>query len=329
MTPIVPNFRDLKGGTGHIHVHGHRGARGVLPENTMEGFKFVLSTGIRIVELDVLVTADEIPVITHNPSLSADSTRDQKGNWLGADGPLISQCTFNELQQYDIGGLRSTSEYGKRYPDQAFLNDIRIPRFSSLCALASSEGFEDVWLNIEVKSHPDHPENTPPIPTYVDRILRPIIDAGLENRVILQSFDWRVLHEVRRQLPHIPLSYLSYEYKPGASMAVNIAERSKWMDGLSLDDHGGSLPSLVAFVGGQVWSPYFQDLSYETMNIAREKGLLVNVWTVNEFADIDRMIELRVDGIITDYPGRVQRRLLERGLDWTSNCDYQPERVSA
>ena len=307
----------IRAAPGVIRIHGHRGARGILPENSLEGFAFTFSIGVRVVELDVLVTADGIPVITHYPRLLPASTRGPDANWLSDDGPLVSECTFSHLQKFDVGGLRSDSEYGRKYPDQAFLNDVRIPRFDSLCQMVEADELEDVWLNIEIKSDPEHPENTPQIPEYVKSILKPIFDFGLEERVILQSFDWRVLHECLKQAPKIPRSYLSYAPKKNAPMSVNIYEGSPWMDGLSLEEHEGCLPLVIARAGGQVWSPFHEDLTKEDLQTARAEGLVVNVWTVNERVDIDRMISLGVDGIITDYPGRVQRCLLAQGLSWT------------
>jgi len=306
----------IRAAPGIIRVHGHRGARGILPENSLEGFAFTFSADVRVVELDLLVTADHIPVITHNPQLMSASTRGADGKWLCEDGPLISECTFAELQTFDIGGLRPGSEYGQRYPDQVFLSGIRIPGFDSLCQLIRDDDLDDVWLNIEIKSDPRFPANTPEIPEYVADILKPIFASKLEDRVILQSFDWRVLHECERQAPQISRSYLSYIPKPNAPLAVNIYEGSPWMDGLSLEEHRNSLPRVVAHAGGQVWSPFFEDLTAEDMQMARNEGLVVNVWTVNERADIEHMIDLGVDGIITDYPGRVQRCLLEHGLSW-------------
>lgn len=313
----VRSLDAVRAAPGIIRIHGHRGARGILPENSMQGFEFTFSIGVRVVELDVLVTADGIPVITHYPRLLSASTRGPDGNWLNEDGPLVSKTTFSHLQEFDVGGLRSDSDYGQKYPDQAFLNNVRIPRFDSLCQMVRADEYNDVWLNIEIKSDPEHPENTPLLPEFVEFVLQPIFNSGLEKRVILQSFDWRVLHECLKQAPEIPRSYLSYAPKENAPMAVNIYEGSPWMDGLSLKEHGNSLPRIVARAGGKVWSPFHEDLTKKDLQTARDEGLVVNVWTVNEQADIDRMVLLGVDGIITDYPGRVQHYLLAHGLSWT------------
>lgn len=323
----APSFDDLRSGPGHIHIHGHRGARGILPENTLEGFRFTLDIGVRIIELDLLAAADGTPVVTHNPHLMPYSTRSDDGSWLEGVGPRIFASTPDELSRYDVGGLRPGTDYAHRYPEQAFMNGIVIPRFDAVCALVNEDGNQDVWLNVEMKSDPRHPENTPPVADYVEQVLRVAFENGVSERIIVQSFDWRILHECARQAPGIPRSYLTYAPKPDAPMADNIYEESPWMDGLSLAAHDHSLPALIAAGGGQVWSPYHEDLTAEDLAAARDLDLVVNVWTVNEPGDIDRMIDLNVDGIITDYPGRVQRQLLARNMTWWPD-DRQDMRIA-
>lgn len=318
----MSNFKHLdavRASENIIHIHGHRGARGIYPENTMEGFAFTVSIGVKIIELDILMTADGVPVITHNPRLMAASTRNKDGAWIESDSKLISHLTYKELQNFDVGGLRGNTEYGALYPDQIFFDGMHVPKLSTLCDHVVEQGFDDIWLNVEIKSDPSHPENTPPIPGYVKQILEPICNAGIEKRTMLQSFDWRVVHECKRQTPDIARSYLSYAPKEEDPSAATVYEGSPWMDGLSLAANNDCLPLIIARAGGQIWSPFHQDLTAQDMAIAREHDLIVNVWTVNELKDIDRMIELGVDGIITDYPGRVQRRLQNHGLDWRAS----------
>ena len=319
MKRSAPKFEQLRAGKKHIHIHGHRGARGILPENTLDGFRFTFDAGVRVVELDVLMTADDVPVLTHNPHLLADSTRDATGNWLTADsaGPLVRELSYAELQTYDVGGLQPGSEYAARFPEQAFLYEQRVPTLEKLCALVNHPNYADVWLNIEIKSTPHFPGYTPAPAHYVDTVLNVLRRQRMEQRVILQSFDWRVVHECARQAPDIPRSYLTYSALDGRDpLEINVYPDSPWMDGLQLSEHAGNLPALIAAADGQVWAPYHEDLTAEAMAAARACGLMVNTWTVNELVDIDRVVELGVDGIITDYPGRVQRRLLDHGLGW-------------
>lgn len=310
----APTFDQLRAKDGLIHIHGHRGARGILPENTLEGFRFTFDLGVRVIELDVLMSADNIPVITHDPILLPDATRDANGQWLDNHNTQVNALTLAELQALDVGGLQSGTPYAKRFPDQAFVGGLRIPTLEAVCQLICEPAYQDVWLNLEIKSTPLFPDFTPPPAEYMARVYEVIHQYQLADRIILQSFDWRIVHQSQRLAPDVPRSYLTYAPHGGDPKDVNVSEDSPWMDGLSLSDHDGSLPKTIAAAGGQVWAPFHKDLTQADMNTARDCGLMVNVWTVNELADIDRMIALGVDGIITDYPGRVQRRLLDHGM---------------
>ena len=308
--------KHMQGAPGIVRLHGHRGARGVLPENSLIGFRNTFEIGVQVVEVDIMITADGVPVLTHNPRLMAAATRGPDGKWLAQDSKPIVQMTHEELQEYDVGGLREGTGYAARYPGQAFMSGVKVPDLAQLVEMILEPEFANIWLNIEIKSNPDHPNDTPPLPQLVAPVLAVIDTAGIGERVLLQSFDWRVLAEITRQAQHIPRSYLTYASRNNPMMAVNIFEGSPWMAGASLAAYDGSIPRIVADLGGAVWSPSFQDLTAKTLAQARALGLVVNVWTVNETADLNRMIDLGVDGIITDYPARAQRCLLAKGLSW-------------
>jgi len=310
--PLAP----LRRAPGVIRLHGHRGARGIMPENTMAGYRFALDCGLKAMEFDVLFTRDATPVLTHNGRLSPDAVRGPDGNWLEPPGPRVRDLSVEELRRFDVGGLRDGALYASRFPDQAVLRGQTIPLLDDLAALVARPEHGDVWLNLEIKSNPHHPDETPPIPELVAATLAVIRRHGVEDRTLLQCFDWRVLQEIARQAPEMPRSFLSALAAADNRDEDNIYPDSPWMAGLSPDDHGGSLPGLVAAAGGQVWSPFYRDLVAADLKAAHDLGLVVNVWTVNEARDIDRMIEMGVDGIITDYPGRAQRRLQAHGLDW-------------
>jgi glycerophosphoryl diester phosphodiesterase len=321
-TSALPAY--MRAAPGIIRLHGHRGARGVLPENTLIGYRNTFEIGVQVVEIDIMVTADGVPVLTHNPSLMAAATRGPDGKWLENDSKPIIQMNHEELQQFDVGGLRDGTAYASRYPDQAFLSGVKIPDLSQLVDMLGEPEFADIWLNIEIKSNPERPEDAPPLPLLVAPVLAVIDAAGITDRVLLQSFDWGVVAEIARQAPEIPRSHLTFASRNHPTMAANVIEGSPWMAGASLAAHNGSIPKVVSSLGGAVWSPYFQDLTAEALAEAQSLGLVVNVWTVNTHADINRMIDLGVDGIITDYPARAQRCLLAKGLSWREDITPMP-----
>jgi glycerophosphoryl diester phosphodiesterase len=139
-------------------------------------------------------------------------------------------------------------------------------------------------------------------------------ERGLTSRVTIQSFDWRSLARVREVAPEIERSCLTSQ-QPGDD-TVQAAEPGPkfWLVGLDPSLHAGSAPRLVAATGAPVWSPAFRDLRPERMREARELGLKVLPWTVNERPDMEHLISLGVDGLITDYPDRLRAVLAERKM---------------
>jgi len=307
--PQLPAFR---GGGGIIHVIGHRGARDIMPENTIEGFEFTLNVGVQVLEFDVVLTSDRVPVITHNHHLSVAATRTKNGCWLEGPEPAVSSMTFKELQQFDVGGLDGRTVYGQRFRDQAFMNRVQIPRLTALFDLICKPEHKSVSLLLELKSDPSIKENAPERTRMVAAIIDEIRSYSLQDRTVLHSFDWDLLRECRHQAPEMPTSYLSQ----ANTHETDLHEDSPKSVAPDLERMSGSLPQSVARAGGQFWCPYYLDVTADTVAEAHTLGLIVAVWTVNQREDIIDMINLGVDGIVTDNPGRVQRCLLERGLHW-------------
>lgn len=144
-----------------VRIYGHRGARGVWPENTFLGIKNAFDLGLQVVELDVLVTKDLIPVVTHNAALKADTTRDHGGNWLEKRGPKIYDLTYADLQQYDVGAIRPGSDYAAEFPDQTPTPKQTIPALANIAALLQQPAYADRWLNIEIKGYVSRDDLTP------------------------------------------------------------------------------------------------------------------------------------------------------------------------
>lgn len=299
-----------------MRLHGHRGARGHWPENTLLGIKNTFDLGVRVVELDVLLSQDNVPVVTHNPTLMTATTRAQTGGWITDDSLKIIDIPYCALKQYDVGGIRAGTAYAARYPDQAFLFDLNIPTLEDVAVLVQADTYKDVWLNIEIKSTPLDAGLTPAPDLLAKHVVDLLVKKRLQERVILQSFDWRVLREIKALAPDIPRSHLTYQNCKAPVMQPNIYADSPWMDGTACRADFSDLSSVIAGLGGAIWSPFHENITQDAVQEAQELGLIVNAWTVNDVADIDRMLTIGVDGIITDYPGRVQRRMIERGIGW-------------
>lgn len=296
-----------------LDLQGHRGARGLAPENTLPAFATALSLGVTTLELDTGITKDGIVVISHNTALNPDITRDSAGKWLGGPGPAIHALTFAELQQYDVGRIKPGTDYAKQFPEQKAVDGTRIPRLADLFTLVKRSGNEQVRFNIETKLSPLEPGQTPDPETFAKTLVDLIRQEGMAQRVTIQSFDWRTLQIVQRIAPEMPTVYLSAQQRFFDNIAVNNSSGSPWTAGFKYKDFG-SVVKMVKAAGGTIWSPFVGDLTEFKVNEARALGTRVVVWTVNEAAQIGKLLDLGVDGIISDRPDLVRQVLRKRGL---------------
>lgn len=301
------------GDAGAFDLQGHRGARGLVPENTLPGFARALEIGVSTLELDVGVTRDGVIVVHHDLRLNPDIARGPDGRWLRAPTPAIHALSFHELQRYDVGRIRPGSDYSRRFPVQHRMDGVRIPALDSLFDLSRHAGAPGVRLNIETKVSPLAPADTLPPEAFARALIAAVRTAGMQDRVTVQSFDWRTLATVQREAPEIATAYLSAQREWLDNIGAGQAAGSPWTAGVQYSDHG-SVPRMVKAAGGRVWSPYFGDLTRERVAEAKSLGLKVITWTVNDRADMERLIDWNVDGIITDYPNLLREVLGERGL---------------
>jgi glycerophosphoryl diester phosphodiesterase len=295
-------------------LQGHRGARGLYPENTLPGFRGAAEIGVTTWEMDVGLTADGILVVHHDRALVPERTRGADGAWLAEPGAPIKSLTFEDLRQVDIGRLLPDSKVAGRWPVQAQLDGVGIPSLEQVLALGESLAGGRLYYNVETKVSPLSPEDSPDPLTIADVLVARLLAAGVSERASVQSFDWRSLRRVQEIAPKITTVYLTAEQKWLDNLERGQAGASPWTAGLDLDDYDASVPRLIAAAGGAVWSPYFRDLKPEALVEAQGLGLRVVVWTVNDPADMAALIDLGVDGIITDYPDRLRQVMAEKAL---------------
>jgi glycerophosphoryl diester phosphodiesterase len=180
--------------------------------------------------------------------------------------------------------------------------------------LVQRAGAEHIRFNIETKLTPTSGSDTPPPEVFAEAVAHAIRDAGVASRAMVQSFDWRTLVHLRKVAPEIERVCLTSEQPGEDTVGRGKAGPSPWTAGLDVDDYGGSTPRLVAAAGCQVWSPDFRDLTAQSIAQSKELGLKVIPWTINERADMDRLIGLGVDGLITDYPDRLRALMAEKAM---------------
>ncbi len=304
-------------------LQAHRGCRGLLPENTLAAFEHALRLGVTTLELDIAITADGVPVISHDPALNPSITRDAKGQWLTDRGPLIRSMSLAQVQTYDVGRLDPSSRYAREFPNQQPRDGQRIPTLASLFQLVKDLGADQVRFDIETKINPNAPEATLPPEEFVQVLLGAIRKAGMVDRVMVQSFEWRTLEILHRVEPAIRTMYLSV-----ASDSFHNLKDGSWNAGHRLADHGGSVPRLVRAAAGDhpgsIWAPYHGNLTPETLKEAQALKLLVIPWTVNQPDVMQRLIDWGVDGIITDYPDRLREVMGQRKMTLPAPAGAKP-----
>lgn len=283
-------------------IIGHRGARGLFPENTLAGFEAALALGVDALELDVGMTADDVVVVTHDPALNPDHTRDAAGAWLDGPGPLIRSLAAAALDTYDVGRLRPLTPYALLFPQQVARDGARIPRLDAVLALPAD-------FVIELKTFPADPGRSVDGATLAEAVVAVADAAGATPRITVEGFDWRGPRHLRRVRPDVRLAWLT--------RAETVRDAATWWGGPHPADFGGSVPRAVAAEGGPVWAPDHRDLTPDLIAEAHALALLVMPWTVNAASDMRRLIGWGVDGIVTDRPD-VAKDVLGKGRAGTN-----------
>ena len=300
LTTVVP--------AAAFELQGHRGARGLLPENTLAGFERTLEIGVTTLELDIAITSDGVPVISHDPELNPALTRDEQGQWIKNKGPLIRTLSLTQLQTYDVGRLDPSNEYTRQFAGQQARDGQRIPTLAALFARVNELGADKVHFAIETKIFPNRPQDTLGPQEFVDALLTVIRQARMVERVRIISFDWRTLQWVQKLEPAIETVYVTMEFARN-----NTVRDVAWTGGISWREHA-SVAHMIKASGGRFWSPNFNHIDAAKVKAAQQLGIKVLPWTVNESADMDRLIGWGVDGIVTDYPDRLREAMKRAGL---------------
>jgi glycerophosphoryl diester phosphodiesterase len=286
-----------------IYVIGHRGAAGLAPENTLAAFARACSIGVDAVELDVLLTADRKAVVNHDFRLKLELTRTPDGKWLeSASPPAIKDLRLVDLKTYDVGRLKPGTRYSRRYPEQTPVDGERIPTLREVIRLHKKRCDTATQLWIEIKTTPEKPDLTPAPEMVAEAVVKILREEKISNQARILSFDWRNLVHAQKIAPDIPTVYLSLEgvrlnnVKPGQPGA------SPWMAGLDIDDFSGSIPHAVQAAGGRYWAPYHKHVTIGNIQTAHQLGIQVFVWTPDSRSEMGRLIDMGVDGIITNRP---------------------------
>lgn len=297
-------------------LQGHRGTRGMAPENTMVAFETAMAVGVNTLELDVGITSDGVVVIGHDPALNPDLARNAQGQWLrqlGMErGPTISSLTWAQLQTYDVGRINPASRYATTFATQVPKDGERMPRLAALFERVKALKADHIRFNIEIKITPSRPDETLPPREFVQSLMRVIDAQGMRSRVTIQSFDWRTLAVMAELAPEVPRVYLSAQ-RP----TFDTISDGSWTVGRKLSEHKNMVALVAYFAKGQrgaVWSPNFADLTQELVKEAKAAGIQVIPWTVNDAQTAQKLIDWQVDGIISDYPLMIREVMASKGM---------------
>lgn len=262
-----------------LDIQGHRGYRGLFPENTLLGFKKALELGVNTLELDVVISKDSLVVVSHEPFMNHEIALDAFGREIEKQNETsfnLFQMAYDSIKQYDCG-----SRVHMRFPGQEKEKTYK-PLLKEVIDMAEDISNKSVYYNIEIKSKPEIDRLfTPHLDAYVDLVVNVIVSKGVEKRTIIQSFDLRALELTKLRYPKLQLALLVDETESIEGKLSDLSFK----------------PNIV--------SPYFKLLNAEIVKRLHSKGFKVIPWTVNEPSDIAQIIALNVDGIISDYPNRV------------------------
>lgn len=247
-----------------IEVHGHRGARAVMPENSLPAFEYAIGLGVDVLELDVAVTKDDVLVVSHDPQMNPV-------HCVGPEGSpkVIREMTYAQLQLWDCG-----AKANPEFPRQKAIPGTRVPTLDSVFALATKGKFH---FNVETKIFPHRPSVTPTPERFAELMLAAIRKHHLEQRVIVQSFDFRTLRAMKKLAPEIRLSALL---------------------GFVAQDFVASARE----AGATIVSPQYKLVTPAKVKAAQEAGLQVVPWTANAPADWELLVAAGSDAIISDDP---------------------------
>lgn len=264
-----------------MQIIGHRGARGLWPENTLAGFQRAMNSGVKAFELDVNLTRDRVVVVTHDAQLNYEITQYRNGEWLmESDLRSIRLTNYEDIRQYGVGQIRPNSNYAKTFPNQQEIVGQKIPTLSDVLTLVCDRAA----VTIEVKSFDDDLEVIVAPQIFVD-CLQQVIESVTTpwDDITISSFDWRVLEAVHEIMPGIPTAALTEKHN------------EQYID----------VVAQVKNIGATTWSPEYTDLNQHLVDRAHSIGLKVVTWTVNDPKSIELLEKMGVDGVITDYPCKV------------------------
>lgn len=275
--------------TMEFEIQGHRGSRGLMPENTIPAFKKAIDLGVHTLELDVVISKDKKVVVSHDPFFNPNCTTDPNGNFITKENQgNLYQLTYEEIKKYDVG-LRGNKDYIEQQK-KAVYKPLLEDMIRESEKYAKAKGVKPLKYNIEIKSEEkEYDISQPRVEEFSDLVYKIIIKQLPPERVTLQSFDYNVLKFWHKQIEQ-------KKYKTIALAAL--------IEPIDNNDVQFNLDKLG--FKPQIWSPYFAQATEKRVKELHELGIKVIPWTVNRREDMEKVKAVGCDGLITDYPDRAK-----------------------
>jgi glycerophosphoryl diester phosphodiesterase len=310
-SPVAPGGMDgvTTVRAGHVELHGHRGARGLRPENTLPGLAHALELGVDALEFDVALTADKRLVLTHDLTVSAVTSADTRPAGPGDTaypyvGRPIRSLSLAQLRTLDVGVRRPKAGSDAFTATQLQLPGTRMPTLSAALGLVNAYGADGVRLHVELKSDPTRPDLTCDPAEFTELVLAELDRHQRLAGSALLSFDWRIIAVARRLVPD----------NPRFALVEKATRHSVWLNGLDPRDFDEDLVEAARTVGATTFSPDRVLVDARFMAAATARAMPIVVWTVNDPEEAARLIDLGVAGIVTDYPDRMRELWARRGM---------------
>ncbi|MDF1677425.1 MAG: glycerophosphodiester phosphodiesterase family protein [Legionellaceae bacterium] len=302
-----------------VTVYGHRGARGLAPENTLPGFHVAIAHRVDYVDVDVVLTKDNVLVAHHGLTLDPEIARDVRGNWVEAADIAVKNLTFKALQQYDVGRIKPLTDYAAIYAVQKPLDGTRIPSLQAVIREMKAAAPYPVGFQIELKTDPTKPHlsaSPEAMAHAVDAVIRA---EGVSDRTKVQAYDWRCLQLLQQLNPTVETAYLTDVAHEKTLRHSAPAIAGQWTGGYLLKDYHNSVPEMIKALGGAWWDAEDAEMTQAYLDSAHALGLKVATWSdANRTGmDIDvpltkEMLNMQVEGIITDRPDVVMALIHEK-----------------
>jgi glycerophosphoryl diester phosphodiesterase len=295
---------------GSFDLQSHRGGRGEWTEESLAAFAKSLELGVSTLELDTHLTEDGKVIVWHDDTIQANKCIDTAPATPGDAefpyaGDRVADLSLAQIKTLNCGYTQLTG-----YPEQDVIEGNRIVELRDVFQLVDDFDAKKVRFNVETKVESGQAGGEGSV-ALTKAVVTEIYTAGMSGRTTLQSFDWSTLNLTRKIAPQLPLVALS---SGDAWLQVGQPGAAPELGGIDIDDYDGSLAKAAKAQGYDVISPTFRSVTPQMIAEAHDFGLPVIPWTVNNTEDMARLMDLGVDGIITDYPTRLRTLMDERGL---------------